>query len=66
MAWFYFRTREEWIADGLMCAEHCDHLDCAGTRIQLTYPCPYCGKPVAGSMAFIEAGRLVHASCVLE
>lgn len=65
MAQFYFRTREEFIEDDLLCAEHCDHLDCAETRIQLTYPCPYCGKPVAGSAAMIEHGRLCHTTCVV-
>lgn len=65
MAQFYFRTREEAIEDGLLCATACGHMDCAEWRVQFTYPCPYCEKSVEGSAAMIENGRLVHAACAI-
>jgi hypothetical protein len=60
------RTEAEAIADGLLCKEPCEHVDCESWREQTQETCRYCEKRVAGLACFIEQGRLVHALCVMD
>lgn len=66
MAQFYFRTEEEFIQDDLLCAEPCEHRDCACTRRELASACRYCDKTVAGRACFYEDSGLVHVTCAMK
>lgn len=66
MAQLYLRTEAEMIADDLLCAEPCEHRDCAQTRLDVAALCRYCGKVAAGASCFYEDGAPVHAVCAYE